>query len=70
MKSHPYAAEPWLRPLHDTMSCNRSSRLRATSCFGRWGGIGVRGGKGYGVGRDRGTGWEGVGRIGVRGGKG
>ena len=27
MKSHPNAAESWLRPLLDTMSCNRSSKV-------------------------------------------
>ena len=27
LKSHPSAAESWLRPLLDTMSCNRSSKV-------------------------------------------
>ena len=67
MKSHPYAAEPWLRPLHDTMSCNRSSRLTLL-WEGEGEGIGVRV-RVRDRDRDRGTGWEGEG-IGVRGGMG
>ena len=76
MKSHPYAAEPWLRPLHDTMSCYRSSRLRGRACLDRgkgWEGMGVRGKvepASVGVGRDGGNGKGRGNGIGIRGGDG
>ena len=49
LKSHPSAAESWLRPLLDTMSCNRSSKVgvEGPESLGR-GGYG--GGTGYGGG--------------------
>ena len=47
LKSHPNAAESWIRPLLDTMSCNRSSKIKgakrvAMGLDGGSGGLAVR----------------------------
>ena len=65
MKSHPNTAESWFRPLLDTMSCNRSSKVGGRACLVRGGqewGLwvvlgGGRGGQGLGVRNGWGTGW-------------